>query len=425
MSIDTFSLLNYQGSKKKLIEFIYNNCQPLIDPQKAVLDIFSGSGSVGYGFKRNYTVYANDSEYFSYIIELALLSPKLHMNIETLKQLLLNYYQKNRDRLLKSIDEYYICELEAIKNKDFTAINDLYRNFPTVWNQGFSHICMSNLSPTSISAYKNVVYSLFTTYYASSYFGINQAIDIDSIRYAIDMFDNENKKSILLCCLFYAMKECVFSKDGHMAQPLNPEKYASRMLKQRSKSIIQLMFKKLTEFLSNSFVDTQKSNKAFNLDFVELLTQKNICNEIGFVYADPPYTDMQYSRYYHLLNTIAKYDYPELSINNGKYSVGLYTVGRFQSKLSQRSNALQKFTLLMDYCKKNKKNLAISFAYPRDTKTQKADRYVMKIDDIIQTAKNYFTVSNIEVKTIDYSHSNNRNSEAKKVLEYLILCKGR
>ncbi|WP_239508159.1 DNA adenine methylase, partial [Proteus mirabilis] len=28
------------------------------------------------------------------------------------------------------------------------------------------------------------------------------------------------------------------------------------------------------------------------------------------VYADPPYTSVQYSRYYHVLNVLTDYDYP-------------------------------------------------------------------------------------------------------------------
>ena len=71
----------------------------------------------------------------------------------------------------------------------------------------------------------------------------------------------------------------------------------------------------------------------FNLNFEDLLDQK-IFSNVGLVYADPPYTDMQYSRYYHLLNVAAKYEYPKLTITKNGYTKGLYTEGRYQSKLS-------------------------------------------------------------------------------------------
>lgn len=424
--MDTFSLLNYQGSKKNLIDFIYNNCLPLIDKNKVVLDIFSGSGTISYGFKRNFTVFANDSEFFSSIIATALLGKKSSCPIEELKNIIIENYKNNKNRLMQHIEKHYTNELEGIENQDFTKINELYANYPTVWNEGYSSLCSNNLSPNNIiNLCAHHVYCLFSTYYASSYFGIVQAVDIDSLRFAIELIKNGHLKSVLLSCLFYAMKECVFSKDGHMAQPLNLEKYTSRMFKQRNKSILQLFFRKLDDFFNDDFVDVDNNNRVFNTDFETLITYDDIKNDVGFIYADPPYTDMQYSRYYHLLNIVSKYNYPQLSIKNGFYTAGLYTEGRYQSKLSQRGNCLASFTLLMEFCKKYGKNLAVSFAYPRDTSLQKSDRYVMTIDEIVDSAKSIFQIGNVELLFTDYFHSNNRNSEAKKVLEYLILCKGR
>ena len=71
------------------------------------------------------------------------------------------------------------------------------------------------------------------------------------------------------------------------------------------------------------------------------------------------------------------------------------------------------------------KNLAISFAYPADVTKQKTDRYVMSIDDIKDSCSKEFGATNVEIATLNYSHSNNRNKAPKKVIEYLILCNGR
>lgn len=49
------------------------------------------------------------------------------------------------------------------------------------------------------------------------------------------------------------------------------------------------------------------------------------------VYADPPYSRAQYSRYYHLLETLILYDYPEIS---GK---GRYRSDRFHTDFSRTS----------------------------------------------------------------------------------------
>lgn len=78
-------------------------------------------------------------------------------------------------------------------------------------------------------------------------------------------------------------------------------------------------------------------SKVFNQDMSALLKNSEFNQQrIKLIYADPPYTDMQYSRYYHLLNVAAKYDYPEPTISRGKFTKGLYTEGRNQSDLSKK-----------------------------------------------------------------------------------------
>lgn len=145
------------------------------------------------------------------------------------------------------------------------------------------------------------------------------------------------------------MKETVFSKDGHMAQPLSLKKNQSRLFIQRKKSVYELFIKKFKEYITLPFSKFSGKNIVFNSNFEDLLDEK-IFSKVGLVYADPPYTDMQYSRYYHLLNVAAKYEYPELTITKNGYTKGLYTEGRYQSKLSQRSSARQSLEKLISFC---------------------------------------------------------------------------
>jgi adenine-specific DNA methylase len=132
---------------------------------------------------------------------------------------------------------------------------------------------------------------------------------------------------------------------------------------------------------------------------------------------------MQYSRYYHLLNFITRYEQVTPTLHNGKYTKGLYTDGRCQSKLSMKSSCLPTLTNLIEFAKAYSKNLAISFAYPADPKKQKTDRYVMSLDDLVGVCHSTFGSNHVELASCDYRHSNNRNSSQKKVVEYLVLCK--
>jgi adenine-specific DNA-methyltransferase len=51
----------------------------------------------------------------------------------------------------------------------------------------------------------------------------------------------------------------------------------------------------------------------------------------AIVYADPPYSKEHYSRYYHVLESLERYDYPE------SLGVGRYRTDRFRTPFSIKS----------------------------------------------------------------------------------------
>ena len=403
--MDYFTVLNYQGSKKNLIEFIHESLNAYIDETDIILDIFCGTCSVGYSYKRSNTVFANDTEKYAQTIASALLGP----GIDSLNVFNVELYKHNLNRNLASFQEDVSKEELYLNNRETKNLISLYREFKTIWNSDiFQTLDKSR-------------YQLFVSYYSTSYFGIRQAIEIDSIRETIETCDDCNR-NVLLTCLFFAMKECVFSKDGHMAQPLDLEKNSVRLINQREKSIYSYFVDKLSDFLNGVFPSGKVENKTFNEDFESVIKNKIIQDDVTVIYADPPYTDMQYSRYYHLLNTVIDYNYPKPTVSRGKYTKGLYLENRFQSQLSRKSSCLDSMEKLIEFSKKYNKTLAISFAYPQNRDAQKTDRYVMSIDGLIESCKKEFGTDKVHVRKVNYQHSNNRNSETKKVLEYLIIC---
>lgn len=412
------SILNYQGNKTSLIPFLKKNLQKYLQPGDIFFDIFSGSGSVGAGFKNENIIYSNDAELYSSIISSALLNTPSE---ELLRKISIQFQEnlkKHIEQNSEKFKNYIKKERELRLSNDNDNLVNLYKSFPTIWND------LNRVSPDKLRSKGE--YNLFTHYYSGSYFGIEQSIAIDSIIETIHSFQDKTVANTLYSCLFFAMKESVFAKDGHMAQPLNPLKNSTRHLKQRSKNIVDLLNKKLDEFIfySSKVIDTDKlSHKIYNLDINEI-TNNNLFSDsnIKMIYADPPYTDMQYSRYYHLLNIAAKYDFPEPTLSRGKYTTGLYTEGRNQSDLSKKSTAKSRIEELCLYCKENNIILALSYAYPEDKINQKTDRYTVSIEDLISLAKKIFGSNNVTVAEESYKHANHRNSSTKKVLEYLIIC---
>lgn len=416
--MENFTVLNYQGSKNNLSNFIHKNLEPYIQDSKAILDIFSGSAAVSNIFRDNYQVYANDVESYASIIADAILNqPDIESAIDLINSLDTEYTTAIKKHA-KPIIDFVNKEQLALDKGNYEALVTLYNLYPTVWNNRYSNITKSELTVDSIKQTND--FYLFTTYYATNYYGIIQALDIDClIKIITSCFPQY--RNVLLSCLFYAMKETVFSKDGHMAQPLSLEKNQSRLFIQRKKNVYELFIKKFKEYITMPLSKFSGKNTVFNLNFEDLLDEK-IFSNVGLVYADPPYTDMQYSRYYHLLNVAAKYEYPELTTTKNGYTKGLYTEGRYQSKLSQRSSAKNSLEKLISFCAHNNTNLAISYAYPQDREKQATDRYTISIDELIKLAQKHYTSGRVNIVTQSYSHANHRNSKPKKVLEYLILC---
>lgn len=397
--------------------FISDNIRKYISPGEKICDIFAGSGSVGAYLKDEYSVVANDAELYSSIISSSLLNIPSTNSLVKAKEIFFKGYRTNFRMLLSPVEVAVAKERECLASDSTTGLISLYELFPTIWNGLDKLINYKQLSDSN-------QYNLFLYYYSGTYFGIEQSVQIDSIVKTIHEVDSVETQNILFSCLFYAMNETVFSKDGHMAQPLSIEKNSSRHLKQRKKNVFTYFETKLNEFIEKSpKTKTIEKSKVFNQDMVSLLKDEKFKQQhVKLIYADPPYTDMQYSRYYHLLNVAAKYNYPEPTISRGNFTKGLYTEGRNQSDLSKKSTAKELFKELFNYCQQNGIVLVLSYAYPKDEAKQKIDRYTISIEELVNLAKQVFGNKKVQIEHKDYQHANNRKSSSKEVFEYLILC---
>ena len=408
----TINILNYQGNKASLMPFISKEIDEIANPGDTVVDLFSGSGSVSRGLKDKYRVIANDAEKYASIISASLLIEE-HTQEELVD--LSNRFNELFDyHFIHKIDRSHVkLEEKLVSEENTEGLIELYNKIPTVWDTS------SGITPFSLKN-KNK-YDLFEHYYAGSYFGLKQSIEIDTIILAINKLEKKDR-NVLYACLFYAMKEVVFSKDGHMAQPLNIKKNADRHIIQRKKSIIKYFFIKLKDFVNLRMSKNSGDHIVYNENFEDILNDKILKYSPTVIYADPPYTDMQYSRYYHLLNVAVNYDYPELTMYRNAYTKGLYTEGRNQSKLSQRSKAKDQLRNLLEFSKRNCIKVVLSYAYPENQAKQAIDRYTVTIEELVDLAKGIYGDSLVYLEKTTHNHANHRNSTRKKVYEYLIVC---
>ena len=80
-TIDRISTLQYMGSKSRMLEEI---CMPIIDNPEIhqVVDLFAGTGSVGYALSPYKRIISNDIEYYSYVLNEAILNGCLMSSLE-------------------------------------------------------------------------------------------------------------------------------------------------------------------------------------------------------------------------------------------------------------------------------------------------------------------------------------------------------
>ena len=132
--------------------------------------------------------------------------------------------------------------------------------------------------------------------FGDKYFEYGDAKAIGYIRQDIeDNKDNLNEREycILIASLLYSFDKCA-NTVGHYEAYFKNKKIESTF-----------KFELITPY------DTQKMNKRFNI-YRENANNLAISIKSDIVYIDPPYSSRQYSRFYHVLENITKWEKPEL-----------------------------------------------------------------------------------------------------------------
>lgn len=333
--------IRYMGIKTNLLDYIIPELIKITPSGGTILDVMAGSNAVSYALKEYFTVFTNDIQTYSYAIS----------------------------------DAIIVNQQETISSD--TAKDELLNNY------------LANNS--------NKFYHFFEDTYSFTYFSDKQCCDIDSIRYAIDQLNNDHRKNLYLFALMGAMCK-VQSTPGHFAQFM-PSTH-SRIIPLQKMNLFDVFLEKC-DLYTNLFF-TKNQNKAFNMDFHDLLQCKEITS-VNTIYLDSPYTQEQYSRFYHVLETVVKYDYPEVNFK------AKYRNDRFQSEFCYKGRVENEFNYIFEYCHSTSTNLLVSYS----------NKGLVSVDRLQELASKYFKIVNLQ--TIDYKHST-QGKGSNKLKEILLTC---
>lgn len=351
------SFVSYMGTKAALADPIASAFKDL--PRGPLLDLFAGMSAVGRSVGSERNVWLNDVQSFSQIVsEFHFLPGEPPLGKAAAVRSALRVSKAHFVRLEEAYAEELKREEEAITCGDDQQLADYeisLRGSVVVKTRGMDELSCGVAGD----------YDLFSRSYPGTYFGLRQCLELDSLRKGIDhaVPSDDVSNAVLRRWMISALGAAASrssNSTGHFAQYLTVNtRNAHRVRAQRKRSLLAGWLKQLRSARRIGSEEWRKNNRVYSSDACELLRQLGQVAEVpGVIYADPPYTCDQYSRYYHILETLVLYDYPFL---NGK---GRYREERFVSSWSLASRVRQSFADLIEASAKLGASLVIS--YPRD-----------------------------------------------------------
>lgn len=285
--------MNYIGSKLSLLEFIEMSVDKITGGNySSVCDLFAGTGAVGKHFKRKgKQIIANDIQGYSYVLNRHYIGNHKPLEFVGLENEITDL-KFSRDKL-KNVCEY----LSKLTGKN----GFIYQNY-----------CLGGSNERQ-------------------YFSDENGRLCDAVRDKIEDWKINNKITddeyyFLLCSLLESIDKVA-----------NTASVYGAFLKSLKKSA-----QKKLQITPAELIFNDNEHTIFNDDANKVAS----INDSDVLYLDPPYNQRQYATNYHILETIAKNDKPEIY---GK--TGLRNYEKQKSQYSSRTQVKKAFADLIKNAK--------------------------------------------------------------------------
>jgi len=380
------------GSKRNIIEFVKEAIQDVHSGNQRIYDLFGGSAVVSGAFREVAPVTCNDIQSYTQVLAQTYLQ---------------NYYWEEYPN---NILDIIVDEIESNKNK-FIEYNSLH--FSYIGKNTFKDVLKIEELEKDLVNHKFAPKfdHLFTQNYSGTFWSFDQCVYIDVISsLAKHKYKGTFLYNVIMSSLMFAMSYTSQST-GHYAQFRElTEENLEDILSYRNKSIIDLFMQKFVSLRNIYNGDNNTDFKHTSItESYDLVLKEIESNSV--VYADPPYQFVHYSRFYHALETLIRYDYPEIKHK------GRYRTDRHQSPFCIKTKVESAFRSMFELTFSKKSHLVLSYS----------NTGMISIESLVQIGSEVFKDYEIKVKEIEYKHSTmgRQKDKYRNVMEAIVIFKSK
>ena len=241
--------------------------------------------------------------------------------------------------------------------------------------------------------------------YGGYYYSPVQALIFDALRQCLP--SEADKRKVALAALVEAVSRAA-AAPGHTAQPFQPTVSSAKYIIEAWKRDPWRLVKDAVEEISSRSAHVK--GKGVVGDFRRTISR---LNEGDLVFADPPYSGVHYSRFYHALETVTR------GIEFKPEGKGRYPSieQRPSSSFSKKTTAPKAAKQLLDACSTTRATLILTFPTTGASNGLEAS-------DFIEYGRTLFSDVHVEQVESDFSTlgGNKKHREARQACNESIIC---
>jgi len=409
-------VIKYMGNKRQLLPALVPVLTHRLSVGGTLLDLFAGTHAVGFALRTRGAIWANDVQTYSAVLGEALLrtaraDAMLRRSLEAVLRradaayedaaALFAYYLARERKVLALTRSDPDWALERLKD-----LHTTYRRFM---------VDGGGDTPRRLERYVRRVRAglptnpplMATLYWAGTYFGLEQCLWLDALRSAInELPPGDPSRPLAIAGMLHAAARSTPST-GHFAQhrKLTSTSTLLDIAKYRRHSVREAWRRKVQQLVSLPPAPPHR-HRVTCLDFRDLLQMP--LDGVDVVYADPPYSKVHYSRFYHVLESLTLYDFPGVEYDGRYRPLAL----RHQSPFSIEAQAENAFCSMLAPVSDQRISLVISYSTSG----------VVPIPRLRTLCRRYF--ARVSSSSQDHVHNTmgRRGDRDRPVREVLLIC---